>query len=491
MVVQKGSRGGMSGVADFVFLRETRALSSKTAWLLAALIPATFVIWFFTLVVYAAPQYDDFCYFSWYTQDGLFHTILSSYFGFQGRVLPFVLMQVPGLISKQIGIGILPAYSITLAISMLAFVSGCAFAIVRAWDGLQLPVALFMVFTFVSALLGATPDVRDLLYWNTAVACYVLPGIISAMILGECVRAVHRDATFSWLGAFAMAIGGFLATICNEYTGPWIIGIVGSSFFARGYLDQERQVRHHALVAAAVMVGIVVVVVAPGNAIRLEATGGLRLHEIGYLAPRAMNYALLDLGRGFQSPTLIVWSMIVAVVALSHPTRRARHRSGLLSMGVVIVCLGCCYFEYLTAHLSTGVRLVPRAQNQALILLLIGLTWSIALWMRMPGVRNCVAMFAPISLNSVALPVILGSVYAVSLFSSETAVQLRTQLATFEPFRQENIDRDRILKTSPETTVAIRKHSWKPSLLFEYDVDMGTGCIGNYYGKSIEVVPAS
>ena len=481
----------MSSVADFVFSREMRTLSSKTAWLLAALIPATFVVWLFMLVVYAAPQYDDFCYFAWYTQDGLIHTIISSYFGFQGRILPFVMMQVPSLISKQIGIGILPAYSIALAIFMLAFVSGCAFAIVRAWDGLPLPVAVFMVFTFVSALLGATPDVRDLLYWNTAVACYVPPGIISAVILGECVRAVHRDATFSWLGAVAMAIGGFLATICNEYTGPWILGIVGSSFFARSYLGQERQVRHHALIAAAVLVGTAVVFLAPGNTIRLGTTGGLRLHDIGYLAPRAMIYALHDLGRCLQSPTVIVWSMIVAAVALSHPARRAPQRSGLLSMGVVIVCLGCCYFEYLTAHLSTGVRLVPRAQNQALILLLIGLTWSIALWMRMPRVRNCFTMFSPISLNSVALPVILGSVYAVSLFSSETAIQLRTQQATFEPFRQENIDRDRILKTSPETTVVIRKHSWKPSLLFEYDMDMATGCIGSYYRKTIEVVPAS
>src|SRR6185295_8847084 len=195
MIMQKSSPSGIPSLANPFFSKEIPAFSSNTAWLIAALVPATFVIWLFTLVVYAAPEYDDYCYFAWYTKDGLIHTILSSYFGFQGRVLPFVMMQAPSLISESLGIGILPAYSIALAIYMLAFVAGCAFAIVRVWDGLPLPVAVFMVFTFVSALLGATPYVRDLLYWNTAVACYVLPGIISAMILGECVRAVHRDAT--------------------------------------------------------------------------------------------------------------------------------------------------------------------------------------------------------------------------------------------------------------------------------------------------------
>ncbi|MEA2893255.1 MAG: hypothetical protein QOI05_4048 [Bradyrhizobium sp.] len=491
MIIKKGSQSGISSVAGSVFSKETRALSSKTAWLLAALVPATFVIWLFTLVIYAAPEYDDYCYFAWYTHEGLIHTTLSYYFGFQGRVLPFVMIQVPSLISEQLGISILPAYSIALAIYMLAFVAGCAFAIVRVWNGLSLPVAVFMISAFVSAVLGATRDLHDLLYWIAALACFVPPGIISAVILGECTRAVDQDATFSWLGATAMALGGFLATICNEYTGPWLIGIVGSSFLARSYLGQERQARHHAVIAGAVVIGIAVVLLAPGNAVRLGLSGGLRLHDIGYLAPRALNYALIDLGRFLLSPTVIVWSMIAAVLTLSDPSRRADHRSGLLALGVVVVCLGCCCFQYMTAHLATGVRLVPRAQNQALILLFVGLTWSIVVWVRVPRVRNCLTTFCPISLNSVALPVILGSIYAVSLFSSETAIQLRAQQDAFEPFRQENIDRDRILRTSAETTVVIRKHLWKPSLLFEYDMDMATGCIGSYYRKTIEIVPAS
>jgi hypothetical protein len=464
----------MSSLIDSVLSRQKHVL---LAWLLAALIPVAFVLWLFTMVIYAAPEYDDFCYFSWYTENGLIHTVLSSYFGFQGRVLPFVMMQVPSLISKQIGIGILPSYSITLAIYMLALVAGCAFAIVRAWDNLPLPVAVFIIFTFVSSILGATRDLHDLLYWVAALACYIPPGIISAIILSECIRAVDQDKTISWSDAAAMAIGGFLATICNEYTGPWIIGIIVSSFLGRTYLGQARQVGHHILIAIAVLVGIAVVLLAPGNAIRLGISGGVRLHDIGYLAPRAMNYAIIDLSVFFLSPTVIVWSLIVAVVTVSGPARPAHHRSGLLALGVAVVCLSCCYFQYLTAHLATGVRLVPRAQNQALILLFVGLTWIIALLMRIPRVRDSLTTFFPISLNSVV--------------SSATGILIRAQHATFEPFRQENVERDRLLRTSPEATVVLRKHSWKPSLLFDYDVDMATGCIESFYRKKIEVVPAS
>ena len=288
-----------------------------------------------------------------------------------------------------------------------------------------------------------------------------------------------------------MAIGGFLATICNEYTGPWIMGIIVSSFLGRTYLGQARQAGHHILIAIAVLVGIAVVLLAPGNAIRLGMSGGVRLHDIGYLAPRAMNYAIIDLSVFFLSPTVIVWSLIVAVVTLSGPARPTHHRSGLLALGVAVVCLSCCYFQYLTAHLATGARLVPRAQNQALILLFVGLTWIIALLMKIPRVPDRLRTFLPVSLNSVALPIILGGLFAVSLVSSATGILIRAQHATFEPFRQENVERDRLLRTSPEATVVLRKHSWKPSLLFEYDVDMATECIGSFYRKKIEVVPAS
>lgn len=180
-----------------VLLRQLRNASvSKIAWLLAGSIPAAFVIYLFVLIVYVAPEQDDCCWYVQYESRGFIHSILASYFGFQGRVFLFVTVQVPSAIAQKTGIGILPSYWITLAISMIAFVGGCAFAIFRAWPGLPAPVAFFMVVSFVSAILGATSDLHDLLYWVAALVGYVPPGVISMIILGECVRALDEEKRF-------------------------------------------------------------------------------------------------------------------------------------------------------------------------------------------------------------------------------------------------------------------------------------------------------
>ncbi|XUJ34939.1 hypothetical protein ACQ5SK_03315 [Bradyrhizobium japonicum] len=54
----------------------------------------------------------------------------------------------------------------------------------------------------------------------------------------------------------------------------------------------------------------------------------------------------------------------------------------MLALGIVATCLACCYFEYFTHRYATGFRLVERAQNQALILLLFGLMLSVRLLVR-------------------------------------------------------------------------------------------------------------
>lgn len=465
---------------------------AKAAWFLASVAPAAFVACLFALVFYTAPEYDDFCYFSFYLHDGFLHTLVSRYFEWQGRVLPFVLMQVPIVTAKEIGIGILPAYSITLAACMIVFLAGCGFAIIRAWPGLSVPTALFLVLTFASAILGTTTDIHDLLYWVAALACYVPPGVISIVILGECVRALDGESKFSWLGTCSMAVGSFLATICNEYTAAWLIAIVGTSLLARRYLGQKLQVGHHVLIGAAVLVGAAIVLLAPGNSSRLVLAGGLRIHEFGYLAPRAMNYALLDLGRFLLSPAVIGWSFIVAIVTLAESTRPVHPRGGLLALGVVAVCLGCCYFEYLTAHLSTGLRLVERAQNQALILLLFGITLSISLLMRTYRGEICrrLPFVQYFSLGSVAVPTVLGCIIAASLYMSPTGYRLRAEREAFYPFWEESLTRDRMLATSEAPSVVVHKHKWTPSILLGSDVSIDTSyCMALYYNKS-EIIPA-
>jgi hypothetical protein len=158
---------------------------------------------------------------------------------------------------------------------------------------------------------------------------------------------------------------------------------------------------------------------------------------------------------------------------------------------VAIVCLVCCYFEYLAHHLTTGVRLVERAQNEALILLFFGITLSISLLARAyrRELRQWVALGGSLSLGSVALPAALAGLMLASLYTSSTASQLRTERETFYPFWQESVARDRMLATSLEPIVTVRKHEWKPSVLTNWDVTANTGCIAAYYHKS-KIIPA-
>ncbi len=144
--------------------------------------------------------------------------------------------------------------------------------------------------------------------------------------------------------------------------------MLANSLLARRYLGQELQVSHHALIAAATLIGSAILVLAPDNSVRLAATGGMP--DLNFVISRAANYALLDLGNFLLSPTVIVWSIVVTAVTLAEPEfmRLTHPRGALLAVGVAIVCLVFCYFDYFTHQFTTGLRLVGRAQNEALIL---------------------------------------------------------------------------------------------------------------------------
>jgi hypothetical protein len=118
--------------------------------------------------------------------------------------------------------------------------------------------------------------------------------------------------------------------------------MLANSLLARRYLGQELQVSHHASIAAATLIGSAILVLAPDNSVRLAATGGMP--DLNFVVVTAVTLAEPESMR------------------LTHP------RGALLAVGVAIVCLVFCYFDYFTHQFTTGLRLVGRAQNEALIL---------------------------------------------------------------------------------------------------------------------------
>lgn len=463
----------------------------RPAWLLASLVPTIFLLCLVALIFYAAPEHDDFCFFYRYVHDGFMQTVMAMYSGWIGRIGPVLLMQLPAAIAKDVGTGILPAYSITLVACMVVFLAGVGFAMVRAWPDLPVRPVLFLGLAFASTILGATPSIHDLLYWLPAVVCYVPPGIISILILGECVRALDRESEFSWLATLSMVIGGFFAATCNEFTAIWLIGMLASSLLARRYFGQELQVSYHALIAAAILIGWAIVVLAPGNNARLAAVGGGS--DLSYAIRDGLKFALIGLRRVLFSPATLGWLFVVAAVTLAgpDPAKQANPRGRLLALGIAIICLGCWYFEYFVHQFVTGQRLVERAQNEALILLLFGATLTVSILVRTyrQELRQRFTLRgSPLTLDSMALPAALAALMAASLYMSSTASQLRAEREAFYPFWQESVARDRMLATSPEPIVVVRKHKRIPSVVANADVDESTVCIAAFYHKS-QIIP--
>ncbi|WP_407118297.1 hypothetical protein [Bradyrhizobium sp. LMG 9283] len=93
----------------------------------------------------------------------------------------------------------------------------------------------------------------------------------------------------------------------------------------------------------------------------------------------------------------------------------------MLAAGIILLCLTCCYFEFFAHAYSTGIRLVERAQNQALVLLLFGTTLAAAMLARVwrPNLVPATPM----------APVLLAGLVGASLVFSPAGRLLRTEAA--------------------------------------------------------------
>ncbi|MET4346995.1 hypothetical protein ABIC08_007788 [Bradyrhizobium sp. RT9b] len=114
----------------------------QSAWLLASVPPAVFLLGLFALIFYAAPEHDDFCFAYLNANRGFVKTIVLFYNELSGRIVPLFLIQLPGAISTSTGIDLLSAYSITLAVIAAIFFAGMFLVISLAFPKVRgLPLA--------------------------------------------------------------------------------------------------------------------------------------------------------------------------------------------------------------------------------------------------------------------------------------------------------------------------------------------------------------
>ncbi|MFT4116911.1 DUF6056 family protein [Bradyrhizobium sp.] len=459
----------------------------RAAWLLACLPAIVFLLVLLALTSYAAPEHDDFCFASLNASSGFVATIIQFYNGLTGRIVPLFLLQLPGAISTAGGMSLLSAYSITLAIIAAVSFAAMYLTVSAAFPRVGgLPLA-FLGLTFVASILGASPSVRDQLYWLPAVVCYVPPALATIFILGRCVYAVRDGTSFSGAAACLMAAAGFAASLCNEFTGVWLLLIIACSLLLRRVRGQPLQFGHHLLIAIAILAGWVIIVLAPGNSLRMAAQPNGAGH-IGRAFYEAFRFSLVGLGRFLREPAILGWLIATGLITLAASPRPdpARADDRKFALGITALALFCCYFEYFAHEYSTGMRIIERAQNQALILLLFSTTLTVAFLTETfrANLRSRYDALAALEFNSLALPSLLGLMTVVSLAFSSTGSLLRRERSELYDYHQESVQRHILLATSKEQTVAVPKHRVLPSLLMSADVTANTECIARYYGKS-------
>jgi Family of unknown function (DUF6056) len=332
-----------------------------------------------------------------------------------------------------------------------------------------------------------------MLYWLPGVTCYTLPGVIVVLVLAEFLKTAENGSNIAPPATFALASGCFVAALCNEFTPAWLLGIVICSLVIRKIFRRDLQIKEHTIIGAATLIGFSIVLLAPGNGVRISQQS--MAGDFSHSVKEALVYSISNLQRFVGQPATVPWLVLVAVFTLSQPkpvSVSGRNRM-LLAALVVIFCLACGYLAYFTHQYATGLRLVARAQNEATILLMAGLTLSVAVLAR--TFRETSLFVVPrltIYLPRSTFPVLLTAVLTLPIYFGKTAKLLRSEQNSFHTFWLESMERNARLTLSTEANLTVTRHVVFPTALMGGDVTddprhLPNDCIARFYEKKTVV----
>ncbi|MGY4237263.1 hypothetical protein ACVIIW_006210 [Bradyrhizobium sp. USDA 4449] len=464
------------------------------AWIIAILVPTSFLLKLFALTLYSVPESDDFCFAYLHLQNGFGGTLSHYYHVLIGRVVPVLLMQVPAAISRLTFIDYFIGNVLTLALLEIVFAGATIFVVSRIWPLASFPQWIAMAAALAATMAGEAPSLREMLYWLPGVSCYMVPAAIAVVVFVELINAAENGAGFSTRATCMLAIGCFLASLCNEFTPVWLIGTVVFSLSARKVLGHRLELRSHALIGLAAIAGFAVLLLAPGNAVRIGQFSGAGsfITSLG----DALKYSLTGLGRLLRQPLTLTWLAVAALATVAQPkqTDAPPRTRLLLAAGVALTSLSCGYFEYFVHQFATGIRLVERAQNEALVFVLSGLTMSLVLLVRSvrDPIRHRIQALVTRPLAVALLPAVIALFALAPLQLSPNARRLAVEQPSFRAFWLEAMGRHVHLTLSTERNLAIPKYRAVPSVLTSSDVTddptrLPNDCIASFYGKDAVV----
>jgi hypothetical protein len=348
----------------------------RAVWL-PILITGSFVI----LLFCAFPHADDFCFAATWRDLGLIAMLRSLYQTFQGRLFSFVATIVPFAVHYALGGDLLLAFRAFCAAALGATLALALWACNALLPACSKSIRLLLGFMLAVVLVAGSPEPEDLFYWATGIGFYTIPALVSLwMMIWLYCQVVRVNA----LGPYAVALlaaGAMLIATATEISGPVLLVIVLSSFLHRWLLPgAPRQPLAHAMILCAIAIGIAVVVLSPGNAIRMRAMGtdqGIALRALTGL-PMAIAHVGQFLFRRLTNPALLAWLTFLVFVVPARDRRPPDEPPASREVLLVWLPLGSAmvaiYGSLWIGHVATGRLLEQRALDYLHFVLVGGLS---------------------------------------------------------------------------------------------------------------------
>lgn len=459
----------------------SRLVQSGILFGVAAAVPIYVVSKFLIAAGYAFPESDDYCFFFKYRDAGLFGLVGTLYQTLVGRVVPLVLIAVPGMVTRGSVQHLVEAYPSVLVSFALLFAGSMVWVTVRLYRDLTADRLAYLSISLVATIFASCEDPRELLYWMPGVACYAVPAALVAIVLAELCVSARDGSEFSLLKTSILAALSFISALCNEFTPIWLIGIVLGSFLFRRLSGHSRsQAVAHLALLIATLAGFAILLAAPANSARMgqfQASGNV----IGALIEAAKR-APFDWTRAFV--IAMPWSLAAGLCSTSyHDSPRNAGPLAALFAGLAVLLFGCSYVAHFVGYFATGTHLAPRASNEIMIVLVVGFACAFA---------AIGPLLFTLKLNTISIATACMLLTAPMLSGSGLKL-MRAEWPLFEAFRAETLHRENLLLSATKPDVAVPSLIVRPRLLVGQDLStspdlLPNDCVAAAYGLKTVVL---
>jgi len=239
--------------------------------IVAASVALFILLWLASIALYAMPESDDYCVTNRVNSMGLVGMVKSYYLHQMGRLTSLVAIAAPAVVSKVTGVDYVVVYPVILICGMAIFLAVSVYWAGRMWTGLSWPERFLAGAMLCAASFVLAISLREMLYWISGSASYMVPALFVIIILVELVRSAANETVLSTGQIVVLSAIGFLGALANEFTPFWIVALVAGSAVYRAFYHPRPQLAGHAAMLTATFIGLAILLLSPGNAVRMAA----------------------------------------------------------------------------------------------------------------------------------------------------------------------------------------------------------------------------